>query len=67
MSKIQIVCSKCGNRFNEHHSKIRGGLSVNCLACNQPVIFEGTSEDPNVRKALIAARRFRLSSVAGAS
>jgi transposase len=32
MSKIQIVCSKCGNRFNEHHSKFRGGLSVNCLA-----------------------------------
>jgi DNA-directed RNA polymerase subunit RPC12/RpoP len=60
MSKIKIVCGKCTEAFGEHHSKIRGGLSVICPACAQPIIFKGNSEDLNARKALIAARRFRL-------
>ena len=60
MSKIKIVCGKCTAAFDEHHSKIRGGLSVICPTCAQPIVFEGNSEDLNARKALIAARRFRL-------
>jgi hypothetical protein len=60
MSKIKIVCGKCTAAFNEHHSKIRGGQSVICPACAQPIAFDGNSEDLNARKALIAARRFRL-------
>ena len=60
MSKIKIVCGKCTKAFDKHHSKIRGDLSVICPACAQPIVFEGNSEDLNARKALIAARRFRL-------
>jgi hypothetical protein len=60
MSKIKIVCGKCTKTFKEHHSMIRSGLSVICPACAQPIIFESNLEDLNARKALIAARRFRL-------
>jgi hypothetical protein len=60
MSKIKIVCGKCTKTFNEHHSKIRSGLSVTCPACAQPIVFDSNSEDLNVRKALTAARRFRM-------
>ena len=67
MSKIQIICGKCGNTFKEHHSKIRSGLSATCPACAQSIVFEGNSEDPNIRKALNAARRFRLSASASAT
>jgi hypothetical protein len=60
MSKIKIVCGKCTKAFDKHHSKIRGDLSVICPASAQPIVFEDNSEDLNARKALIAARRFRL-------
>jgi DNA-directed RNA polymerase subunit RPC12/RpoP len=60
MSNIKIICEKCSNIFNEHHSNIRQGLSVVCPACAQPIVFDGNSEDMNARKALTAARRVRL-------
>ena len=49
MSKIKIVCGKCTAAFNEHHSKIRGGQSVNCPACAQSIVFDGNSEDLNAK------------------
>ena len=67
MSKIEITCGKCGNTFKEHHSKIRSGLVSTCPACAQPIGFEANSEDPNIRKALNAARRFRLNASANAT
>jgi hypothetical protein len=60
MSMIEIICGKCTEIFKEHHSKIRSGLSVNCRTCAQPIVFDSNSEDLNIRKALAAARRFRL-------
>ena len=67
MSRIQITCGKCASSFKEHHSKIRSGLVITCPACAQPIGFEGNSEDPNIRKALNAARRFRLNASANAT
>jgi DNA-directed RNA polymerase subunit RPC12/RpoP len=67
MSKITIVCGKCTKTFNEHHSKIRGGLSVTCPGCAQPILFDNNSEDLNIRKALIAARRFRVEASAAST
>ena len=60
MSNIKIVCGKCSDIFNEHHSKIRQGLSVTCPACAQPIIFDGNSKDMNARKALASARHYRM-------
>jgi DNA-directed RNA polymerase subunit RPC12/RpoP len=61
MSRIAVTCGKCGQTFKEHHSKIRSGSSVNCPKCATPIVFESQSEDPNVRKALTLARRYRVS------
>jgi hypothetical protein len=60
MSKIKIVCGKCTAIFNEHHSKIRNGLSVTCPGCAEPIVFDDNSKDLNSKKALNAARKFRL-------
>jgi DNA-directed RNA polymerase subunit RPC12/RpoP len=60
MSTIKIVCGKCIKTFKEHHSKIRNGLSITCPACALPIVFDSNSEDLNTRKALTAARQFRL-------
>jgi hypothetical protein len=60
MSKIKIVCGKCRKIFNEHHSKIRHGLSVTCPTCAQPIVFDNNAKDMNARKALTSARHFRL-------
>ena len=60
MSKIKIVCRKCTKTFKEHHSKIRNGLSITCPACALPIVFDSNSEELNTRKALTAARQFRL-------
>jgi len=65
MSKVKIICGKCAKPFKEHHSKIRNGTSVSCPACGQKIDFDSRSADLNVRRALSAARQFRLSSNAG--
>jgi hypothetical protein len=60
MSKIKIVCEKCTEIFKEHHSKIRNSLSVTCPVCAEPIVFDSNSKDLNIRRALTAARKFRL-------
>jgi DNA-directed RNA polymerase subunit RPC12/RpoP len=60
MSKIKIVCGKCTKAFKEHQSKIRDGLSVTCPACTEPIVFDSNSNELNVKRALHAARLFRL-------
>ena len=60
MSNVKIVCGKCTEIFKEHHAKIRNGLSVSCPACAEPIVFDDGSKDLNIRKALAAARHFRL-------
>lgn len=57
--RIDVVCT-CGKGFKEHHSKIKAGEAVKCPACARPVVFDSSSENPNVRTALRAARKFRL-------
>jgi DNA-directed RNA polymerase subunit RPC12/RpoP len=57
---IDLTCSKCSKIFREHHSKIRHGLKLSCPACSQPIAFDNEAQDPNIQKALSAARRYRL-------
>jgi hypothetical protein len=65
MSKIKIVCGKCAEIFKEHQSKIRDGFSVTCPVCAEPIVFDSNSKDLNIRRALTAARQFRLQASAG--
>jgi hypothetical protein len=65
MSKIKIVCGKRTEAFTEHHSKIREGLSVTCPDCTEPIDFDSNSKDLNAKRALIAARHFRLNADPG--
>lgn len=60
MSKIKVVCPECSKVFTHHQSKIRNGLSVSCPACGRHIVFDINSEDLNVRRALAAARRYRM-------
>lgn len=58
--KIKIKCSKCSQIFRERAQKVRGGFQTNCQHCNRLITFDSSSEDRNIRKALINAKAVRL-------
>jgi predicted amidophosphoribosyltransferase len=58
--RIKIICSKCRKVFTERAPRIRNGFQMQCPHCMKPVTFDSSSEDPNVRRPLKAARDFRL-------
>ena len=60
MSTIDIVCGHCATAFREHHSRVRAGTAISCQACGGLIVFDNESRDPNIRKALSAARRIRM-------
>jgi DNA-directed RNA polymerase subunit RPC12/RpoP len=59
--RIHVVCPSCGSGFKEHHSKIKSGQTLPCQRCGERIVFDSTSDNPNVRKALRDARQFRMS------
>ena len=63
MSMIKIVCGQCAEAFKAHQSKIRENMSVTCPACDQPIVFDSNSKDPNIKRALSAARQFRRNAI----
>jgi DNA-directed RNA polymerase subunit RPC12/RpoP len=58
--RINILCSKCRKSFGERASRLRNGYQVQCPHCMKLIIFDSSSEDPNIRRPLKAARDFRL-------
>ena len=58
--RIKILCSKCKKPFAERAQRLREGYQVQCPHCMKLITFDSSSEDPNVRRPLKAARDFRI-------
>jgi hypothetical protein len=58
--KVRIKCSKCSQVFRERAQKLRNGFQTNCQHCNRLITFDSTSEDRNIRRALLNARDVRV-------
>ena len=58
--RIKIVCSHCRKAFNERARRLRQGFQTQCLHCMKLITFDSSSEDPNIRRPLKAARDFRM-------
>jgi DNA-directed RNA polymerase subunit RPC12/RpoP len=58
--RVKIICSKCRKSFGERASRLREGYQMQCPHCMKLITFDSSSEDPNVRRPLKAARDLRL-------
>ena len=58
--RIKIFCSKCNKPFSERAQLIRTGYQVQCPHCIKLITFDSSSEDPNIRRPMKAARDFRI-------
>ncbi len=58
--KVKIKCSKCLQVFRERAQKLRNGFQTNCQHCNRLITFDSSSEDRNIRRALLSARDVRM-------
>ena len=58
--RIKIVCSACRQTFSERANRLIQGYQVQCVHCSRLLTFDNSSEDPNIRRPLKAAREFRL-------
>jgi DNA-directed RNA polymerase subunit RPC12/RpoP len=58
--RIKILCSKCNKPFGERARRLRTGYQVQCPHCMKLITFDSSSEDPNIRRPLKAARDFRI-------
>ena len=58
--KVKIRCTKCSQVFRERAQKIRNGFQTNCQHCNRLITFDTTSEDRNIRRALMSAKEVRM-------
>jgi hypothetical protein len=57
--RIKIMCSKCRRPFSERAARLREGYQMQCPNCMKLITFDSSSEDPNIRRPLKAARDFR--------
>ena len=57
--KIRIKCTKCSQVFRERAQKIRNGFQTNCQHCNRLIMFDTSSEDKNIHRALVSAKEVR--------
>jgi DNA-directed RNA polymerase subunit RPC12/RpoP len=58
--RIKIVCSNCRKIFSERARRLKQGYQTQCPHCMRLITFDSSSEDPNIRRPLKAARDFRL-------
>ena len=58
--RIKILCSKCRKPFGERAQRLSNGYQVQCPNCMKLITFDSSSEDPNIRRPLKAARDFRI-------
>jgi DNA-directed RNA polymerase subunit RPC12/RpoP len=62
--RVKILCSKCKKTFGERATRLRDGYQMQCPQCMRLITFDNSSEDPNVRRPLKAAREFRIAAEA---
>ncbi|MFZ2159759.1 MAG: hypothetical protein WAV72_27050 [Bradyrhizobium sp.] len=58
--KVRIKCTNCTQVFRERAQRIRDGFQTNCQHCNRLITFDTTSEDKNIRRALMSAKEVRM-------
>ena len=58
--RIKIICTKCRKPFSERANRLRNGFQVQCPNCMTLITFDSSSEDPNIRRPLKAARDIRF-------
>ena len=58
--RIRIVCSNCRKTFGERAQRLKQGYQTQCPNCMKLITFDSSSEDPNIRRPLKAARDFRV-------
>src|SRR6266850_5258870 len=58
--KSKNQCTKCSQVFRERAQKIRNGFQTNCQHCNRLITFDTSSEDRNIRRALMSAKEVRI-------
>ena len=58
--KVRIKCTKCSQVFRERAQRIRDGFQTNCQHCNRLITFDISSEDRNIRRALMSAKEVRM-------
>jgi len=58
--RVKIVCSNCRKPFSERAPRLKNGYQVQCPNCMRLITFDTSSEDPNIRRPLKAARDFRI-------
>jgi hypothetical protein len=58
--KVKVKCPKCSMMFRERAQNLRNGFQTNCRHCNRLITFDTSSEDRNIRRALLSAREVRI-------
>jgi predicted amidophosphoribosyltransferase len=58
--KVKCLCSNCRKPFSEKAARLKSGYQMQCPNCMKLITFDSSSEDPNVRRPLKAARDLRL-------
>jgi DNA-directed RNA polymerase subunit RPC12/RpoP len=57
--RIKIICSNCRKPFSDQANRLKNGYQVQCPNCMRLITFDSSSEDPNIRRPLKAARDIR--------
>jgi hypothetical protein len=58
--KVKIKCPKCSTMFRERAQNVRNGFQTNCRHCNRLITFDSSSEDRDIRRALMSAKEVRI-------
>ena len=58
--RIKIICSNCRKTFSDRANRLKNGYQVQCPNCMRLITFDSSSEDPNIRRPLKAARDIRI-------
>ena len=58
--KIKCQCSYCRKPFSEKAARLKNGYQIQCPNCMRLITFDSSSEDPNIRRPLKAARDIRI-------
>ena len=56
---VQIRCTRCKNVFRDRAKRLQNGYSRQCPGCEVVLFFDEDSANPNIKKAMRAARRVR--------
>jgi hypothetical protein len=58
--RIKCLCSNCRKPFSEKAARLKNGYQMQCPNCMRLITFDSSSEDPNIRRPLKAARDIRI-------